>query len=87
MLTRTARRRQMASAAKPRRSALARQRISSATNSETASVVSDDGYTNSVLSAPTPTTPAQSHGPAPDLSHYDTTHSPFLDLGNPFTAW
>ena len=84
MLTRTARRRQMASAAKPRRSAASRQRIGSATTSETASVVSDDGYTNSVAA---PTTPADGHGPAPDLSHYDTKDSPFLDLGNPFTAW
>ncbi len=77
----------MASAAKPRRTALSRQRIGSATTSETASVVSDDGYINSLLSAPTPATPAHSHGPAPDLGHYDTKDSPFLDFGNPFTAW
>ena len=26
--------------------------------------------------------------PAPDdPGHYDTNNSPFLDLGNPFTAW
>jgi hypothetical protein len=83
MLTRTARRRQMASSGYPRpRGTVLRSRPGSVRDSETASVMSDD----SLSSAPAPS-PLPLQGEAPDLSRYDTKSSPFVDLGNPFTTW